>query len=57
MNPAQNEHVQKLQQRLIGHFETKREEFNKYSEENPKHASVANEIAGLYADLVKIMRG
>jgi hypothetical protein len=57
MNPAQNEHVQKLQQRLIGHFETKREEFNKYSEENPKHASVANEIAGLYADLVKVMRG
>jgi hypothetical protein len=51
-----NEHVNNFNQRLIGIFETKAEEFTKHSQENPATAKVTAEIAGLYADLVQVMR-
>ncbi len=51
-----NDYIQKFHEKLIGHFETKAEEFIKRSEENPAISSVASEIAGLYQDLAKVMR-
>ncbi len=50
-----NDYIQKFHEKLIGHFETKAEEFNKRSEENPAIAKVTSELAGLYQDLAKIM--
>jgi hypothetical protein len=52
-----NDHIEKFQEKLIGHFETKAEEFNRRSKENPAIADITAELAGLYQDLAKIMRG
>jgi hypothetical protein len=54
---AMNEHIEKFNEKLIGHFETKAEEFTKRTEENPAIAHVTSQIAGLYLDLAKVMRG
>ena len=51
-----NEYVQAFQRRLIGHFETKAEEFIKYSEENGTTAPVAAQLAGLYKELAEVMK-
>ncbi|HEY9772562.1 MAG TPA: hypothetical protein V6C81_02000 [Planktothrix sp.] len=51
-----NEHIQKFNEKLSGHFEIKAEEFNRRTEENPAIAQVTAEIAGLYRDLAKVMR-
>ncbi len=51
-----NDYIEKFNQKLIGHFENKAEEFNKRSEDNPTIAKVTSEIAGLYMDLAKVMR-
>jgi hypothetical protein len=51
-----NEHVQQLQKRLIGLFEVKAQEFSKYSEENASGAVVAAQLAGLYNELVQVMK-
>jgi len=52
-----NDHIQKFQEKLIGHFETKAEEFSKRSHENPAINNITAELAGLYQDLAKVMRG
>jgi hypothetical protein len=52
-----NDYIQKFQDKLIGIFETKADEFNKRTEENPAIANVTAEIAGLYQDLARVMRG
>jgi hypothetical protein len=51
-----NEHIQKFNSKLIGIFETKSQEFTKYSEENPSTAIVASQLAGLYAELAEVMK-
>jgi len=51
-----NDHVKNFEQRLIGLFERKAEEFTRYSQEDPKTASVTSQLAGLYQDLVEVMR-
>jgi len=51
-----NEHAKAFNQRLIGIFETKEAEFTKHSEEHPATAPVTVQIAGLYSDLIEIMR-
>ena len=51
-----NEHIQNFNKRLIGIFETKAEEFTKYSQENPGTAIVAAQLAGLYLDLAELMK-
>jgi hypothetical protein len=51
-----NDYIEKFHQKLIGHFETKAEEFAKRSEDNPAIASITIEIAELYLDLAKVMR-
>ena len=51
-----NEYVQQFQQRLIGLFESKAQEFTKYSEEDASTAPVAAQLAGLYTDLVAVMK-
>ncbi len=53
---SMNEYVKNFHQRLIGIFETKAEEFAKHSEEHPATAPVTAQLAGLYSDLVQIMR-
>jgi hypothetical protein len=52
-----NDHIEKFQEKLIGHFENKAEEFNKRTKENPAIANITSELAGLYQDLAKVMRG
>ena len=51
-----NEHAKALDRRLLGLFETKAVEFTKYSDENPKTASITLMIAGLYKDLADIVK-
>ncbi|MBS1955906.1 MAG: hypothetical protein JST89_17105 [Cyanobacteria bacterium SZAS-4] len=51
-----NEHVKNFNQRLISVFETKAEEFTKHSQENPLTSSITAEIAGMYTDLVEVMK-
>lgn len=51
-----NEHVKNFNTRLISIFEIKAQEFTKHSEENPTTAKVTAELAGLYSDLVEVMR-
>lgn len=51
-----NDYIAKFHEKLIGHFESKAEEFTKRSTDNPAIATVATEIAGLYQDLAKVMR-
>ena len=51
-----NEYIQPFEQRLIGLFESKAQEFTKYSEEDAFTAPVAAQLAGLYAELVEVMK-
>ena len=51
-----NEHAEALKARLTRLFESKAEEFNQYSEENPQTAIVTTQLAGLYQDLVQVMK-
>ncbi len=51
-----NDHIQQFNTRLINIFETKAQEFTKYSEENPSTAIIAAQLAGLYADLAELMK-
>ncbi|CAN5676613.1 hypothetical protein BH10CYA1_BH10CYA1_55360 [soil metagenome] len=51
-----NEHVKNFNKRLIGIFEVKAEEFTKHSQENPLTSGITAELAGLYADLVEVMK-
>jgi hypothetical protein len=53
MNP---EHIEAFQQRLIGLFESKAQEFTRYSQEDAVSAPVAAQLAGLYSELVEVMR-
>ncbi len=50
------DHIQNFNSRLIGIFETKAEEFTKFSLENPSTAPVAAQLASLYSDLVALMK-
>jgi hypothetical protein len=50
------DHIQNFNTRLIGIFETKAEEFTKFSLENPTTAPVASQLADLYSDLAKLMK-
>jgi len=50
------DHIQNFNTRLIGIFETKAEEFTKFSLENPTTAPVAAQLADLYSDLAKLMK-
>ena len=49
------EHIQNFNTRLKGIFETKAEEFTKFSQENPSTAPVAAQLAGLYSELAQLM--
>jgi hypothetical protein len=51
-----NDHVRQFEQRLIGLFELKAQEFKKYSEEDASSAVVAAQLAGLYSELVQVMK-
>jgi len=51
-----NEYVNTFNQRLIGIFEVKAAEFTKHSEENPLTSKITAEIAGMYEDLVEVMK-
>lgn len=51
-----NKHAEALQLRLKQLFESKVEEFSQYSEDNPKTAMVTTQLAGLYRDLVQVMK-
>lgn len=55
-NMIHNEHARALDKRLLSIFETKAQEFAKYSDENPKTASITLMIAGLYKDLALIVK-
>jgi hypothetical protein len=55
-NMNHNEHARALDKRLLSIFETKAQEFAKYSDENPKTASITLMIAGLYKDLALIVK-
>jgi hypothetical protein len=48
--------IQEFNQRLISIFESKAEEFNKYSEEEGNNAPVAAQIAGMYSELAQVMK-
>jgi hypothetical protein len=52
-----NDHIKAFQQRLTTLFENKAAQFTQYSKDEPKTAAVTTQLAGLYADLVKVMRG
>ncbi|HEY9679215.1 MAG TPA: hypothetical protein V6C76_14495 [Drouetiella sp.] len=51
-----DEYIKSFNKRLIGIFEAKAEEFTKHSQENPATAGVTAELAGMYSDLVEVMR-
>jgi hypothetical protein len=51
-----NKQIQEFNQRLICLFESKAEEFIKYSEENGTTAPVAAQIAGMYTELAEVMK-
>lgn len=51
-----NEHARALDQRLHGLFEKKVVEFTRFSEENPKTATITMLIAGLYEELATIVK-
>ena len=51
-----NKQIQEFNQRLICLFESKAEEFAKYSEEDGTSAPVAAQIAGLYTELAEVMK-
>lgn len=51
-----NEHIENFNKRLIGIFEMKAEEFAKYAKENPVTGCIADQLAGLYADLAELMK-
>ena len=49
-------HVKNFEDRLVGLFERKAEEFTRYSNEQPTTAGVTRQLADLYRDLANIMR-
>lgn len=51
-----NEHIQEFHNRLLCLFESKAEEFAKYSQEDAHTGPVAAQLAGLYTDLVEVMK-
>jgi len=51
-----NEQIQEFNQRLICLFESKAEEFTRYSEEDGVSAPVAAQIAGMYTELAEVMK-
>lgn len=51
-----NDHINNFNQKLLGMFERKAEEFTRYSEEDNPSAAVAAQIAGLYTELADLMR-
>jgi hypothetical protein len=51
-----NEHVEALERRLIGLFESRAQEFRTYSNEDPSNEAVTSQLACLYAELVEVMR-
>jgi hypothetical protein len=51
-----NQHAKALDYRLLSIFESKAEEFARYSEENPHTAMITLLIAGLYKDLAAIVK-
>jgi hypothetical protein len=52
-----NEHIEALQKRLANIFELKAAEFTKYSEENPHTSQITTQVAGMYEDLARVMKG
>jgi hypothetical protein len=50
------DYVVRFNEKLIGLFERKAEEFDQRSDENPAVAKVASELAGLYKDLANLMK-
>jgi hypothetical protein len=56
MPTSTNEHAKALDRRLLGLFESKAQEFAKYSEENPQTAGITMMIAGLYKDLAAVVK-
>jgi hypothetical protein len=50
------DYIQEFEQRLLGLFERKAEEFTRYAEEQPNTAIVTTQLAGLYKDLAEAMR-
>ncbi len=55
-NNQMNEHIQEFQKRLLNLFESKAEEFAKYSQEDVHTGPVAAQLAGLYTDLIQVMK-
>jgi len=55
-NNQMNEHIQEFQKRLLNLFESKAEEFAKYSQEDAHTGPVAAQLAGLYTDLIQVMK-
>jgi hypothetical protein len=51
-----NEHAKALDRRLLGIFESKALEFTNYSEQNPHTAAITMMIAGLYKDLIEVIK-
>lgn len=50
-------HMQEFNQRLLGMFERKAEEFSRFAEEQPtRTAAVASQIADMYRELAESMR-
>lgn len=49
-------YVKSFEERLIGLFERKAEEFSRFAEERPQTAVVTTQLAGLYKDLAESMR-
>ncbi len=51
-----NDHILNFNQRLLGMFERKAEEFTKYSQEENNSAIVAAQIAGMYSELAELVK-
>ena len=51
-----NEHAEAFQSRLKSYFESKAEEFGRYTDDNPSTAIVTSQLEGLYKDLVQVMK-
>ncbi|MBC7996515.1 MAG: hypothetical protein IAF58_01130 [Leptolyngbya sp.] len=51
-----NDHILNFNQRLLGVFEKKAEEFTRYSQEESASAIVAAQIAGLYSELADLVK-
>jgi len=51
-----NDHILNFNQRLLGMFERKAEEFKRYSQEENSSATVAAQIAGMYSELAELVK-